>query len=105
VEYGPVLDVLRQPIHPYTAALIAAVPVPDPTVRPEPLSARLLAGAGVAPSGPGCRFHPRCELAAAECEASSPPLAPILPAHLARRRPCSHLVACHRISEIVDGYA
>jgi peptide/nickel transport system ATP-binding protein len=105
VEYGPVLDVLRQPIHPYTAALIAAVPVPDPSVRPEPLPSRLLAGAGVAVEGPCCRFHPRCALAAPECEAAIPPLAPILPVHLRRGRTALHQVACHRISEIVDGYA
>src|ERR1700722_20140471 len=103
-EYGTVLTVLRQPIHPYTAALIAAVPVPDPTVRPEPLPARLLAGAGVAPSGPGCRFHPRCELAAPECEVTMPALAPIVPVRVARRRTGGHQVACLRVSEIVDGY-
>jgi len=105
VEYGPVLDVIRQPIHPYTAALIAAVPVPDPMARPEPLPPRLLAGAGVAPAGSGCRFHPRCELAVPECEASIPLLAPILPAHVGRHRADRHQVACHRIAEIVDGYA
>jgi peptide/nickel transport system ATP-binding protein len=105
VEFGPAPRVLRQPIHPYTAALIAAVPVPDPTVRPEPLPARLLAGAGVAPSGPGCRFQPRCELAAPECEATTPSLAPILPAHIGRQRAGCHQVACHRVSEIVEGYA
>jgi peptide/nickel transport system ATP-binding protein len=86
VEFGPVLRVLRQPIHPYTAALIAAVPVPDP-------------------SGPGCRFHPRCELAAPECETETPALAPILPGHVGRQRAGCHQVACHRVSEIVDGYA
>jgi peptide/nickel transport system ATP-binding protein len=92
VEYGPVLDVLRQPMHPYTSALIAAVPLPDPTVRPEPLPPRLLAGAGVAPSGSGCRFQPRCALAITECEAVSPKLVPKLPAHQ---------VACHRVADIV----
>ena len=92
VEYGPVLDVLRRPIHPYTNALIAAVPLPDPTVRPEPLPARLLAGAGVTPSGPGCRFHPRCPLAVATCESASPALETILP---------GHQVACHRVTDIV----
>ena len=105
VEYGPVLNLLRQPIHPYTAALIAAVPVPDAAIRPVPLPARLLAGAGVIPSDTGCRFHPRCELAVPECEATVPPLVPIMPCRGARHRTAGHQVACHRISELVDGYA
>jgi oligopeptide/dipeptide ABC transporter ATP-binding protein len=88
VEYGPALDVLRQPIHPYTAALIAAVPLPDPTIRAQPLPARLLAGAGVGVTGPGCRFHPRCELAVRQCEVEAPRLADVYP---------GHRVACHRV--------
>jgi peptide/nickel transport system ATP-binding protein len=92
VEYGPVLNVLRRPIHPYTSALIAAVPLPDPTVQPVPLPARLLAGAGVAPTGPGCRFAPRCERAVSVCTGSAPAIAEVLP---------KHHVACHRVADII----
>lgn len=85
VEYAPVLDVLRRPAHPYTEALIAAVPLPDPTAHPTPLPPQLLAGSGVIPSGDGCRFRLRCMYATAACEAA-PPLTQAQP---------SHYVACH----------
>jgi oligopeptide/dipeptide ABC transporter ATP-binding protein len=61
------------PRHPYTRALIDAVPVPDPTLARAP---RVLSGEIPSPFSPppGCAFHPRCELATAECSAAEPRL-------------------------------
>lgn len=76
VEQGPVEDVLHRPAHPYTRALIDAVPEPEPgrrTAAP-PVS-------GEVPSArtppPGCRFHPRCPLAFDRCRTERPALLPV----------------------------
>ena len=73
VEIGPTADVFRAPRHPYTAALLAAAPRPEPGRR-----ARRLALEGEIPSPtdlpPGCPFHPRCPVAEARCGAEKPPL-------------------------------
>jgi len=90
VEHGPVLEVLRRPAHPYTRALIDAVPVPDPAVPPAPLPAKLVSGA-TAPAQ-GCRFAPRCEWAIAECERRDPELAEV---------GRSHQAACIRVHEVM----
>jgi len=75
VEMGPVEEVIRKPIHPYTEALIAAVPVPDPTARRTKIVIK-----GEVPSPinlpPGCRFHPRCPYAREECKKEEPKLIP-----------------------------
>jgi peptide/nickel transport system ATP-binding protein len=60
VEMGPAEDIISDPKHPYTQALIAAVPVPDPSIRNEwvPIKGRIPSSASNLP--PGCRFSPRC---------------------------------------------
>ena len=71
VETGTAEEILRDPRHPYTAALIAAVPRVD-QVKGEVLS---VAGDMPSPANPpaGCHFHPRCAKATAECRSSYPP--------------------------------
>ncbi len=76
VETGSAERVFQAPQHPYTQALLAAVPVPDPARR----TARVLA-TGEPPSPmnppPGCRFHPRCPHAVPRCRSEVPALRPI----------------------------
>jgi len=66
VEEGPVREVIRNPKHPYTKALISVVPVPDPDRRHERI---ILKGERPDPANipPGCRFHPRCPVAFEKC--------------------------------------
>jgi len=73
VEIGPTSDVLGNPQHPYTQALLSVVPVPDPTARRRPV---ILSGETPDPSNipSGCRFHPRCPLAFDRCPTVDPPL-------------------------------
>jgi oligopeptide/dipeptide ABC transporter ATP-binding protein len=73
VEQGPVEEVFERPQHPYTQALLAAVPVPDPTVRRDRI---ILTGDVPSPVNPptACRFHPRCPRAQAICATLDPPL-------------------------------
>ena len=74
VETGPTEEVLARPLHPYTRALLSAVPRPDPRARREP--PKILGGvkAAVDPP-PGCRFLDRCPIAADVCRsAPHPPL-------------------------------
>jgi oligopeptide/dipeptide ABC transporter ATP-binding protein len=86
VEEGGWREVLADPLHPYTAGLRAAVPVPDPAIA-QPLTPTVV-GEVPDPAQPptGCPFHPRCPLAEDVCRADLPPLAEIHPDHRA---------ACH----------
>ena len=79
VETAPTRELFRTPRHPYTRALLSALPVPDPDLS-DSRERIILAGdmpSPVAPP-PGCRFHTRCPKARADCVRHEPPLAPVL---------------------------
>ncbi|OGD54465.1 oligopeptide ABC transporter ATP-binding protein [Candidatus Bathyarchaeota archaeon RBG_13_60_20] len=82
IECGGTHDVLDDPDHPYTQALMAAVPVPDAERRRGDLPIR-----GETPQPinvpPGCRFHPRCPYAFDRCKVEEPPLVEVEPGHAA----------------------
>jgi oligopeptide/dipeptide ABC transporter ATP-binding protein len=79
----------REPLHPYTRALIDAVPVPDPARRGKRVVLRGDPPSPIAPP-PGCRFHTRCPVAIARCREAEPALEPI-----GSRR----WVACHLVRQ------
>jgi len=80
-------ELLKEPLHPYTQALIAAVPIPDPTARKSKVAI-----SGEIPSPidlpPGCRFRPRCPYAMDICQREEPSLVEV---------ESNHKVACHLI--------
>ena len=75
VELGPASEVIENPLHPYTRALVSAVPVPDPDKERE-RKRILLQGDPPSPMNPpsGCAFHPRCAFATDLCKGDAPPL-------------------------------
>ncbi len=75
VELGPASEVIEKPLHPYTRALVSAVPVPDPDKERERQRV-LLQGDPPSPMNPpsGCAFHPRCAFATDVCKGEAPPL-------------------------------
>jgi peptide/nickel transport system ATP-binding protein len=90
VELGATDEVFGAPRHPYTAALLSAVPEPDPRTRSRRL---VLAGEVANPAAPpsGCAFHPRCPHAIDRCRADVPAW---------REVSSGRLVACHRADEL-----
>ena len=94
-------DLYAMPLHPYTRALMSAVPVPDPTVedRREQI---LLTGDLPSPASPppGCRFHTRCPWRQpSRCDDERPQLRVVdVPG-----APASHRVACHWVEQIASG--
>ena len=71
MEIGPLEEVFKHPVHPYTESLLAAVPVPDPKFRrTHPIPKGEIPNAMDPP--PGCRFHPRCMYAKGECSQKAP---------------------------------
>jgi peptide/nickel transport system ATP-binding protein/oligopeptide transport system ATP-binding protein len=85
-ELAPRDDLFQQPLHPYTQALMSAIPVPDPKHKPQ---RTILPGDVPSPLNPpsGCRFHPRCPIARlSHCSVEEPQLRELQP---------GHWVACH----------
>lgn len=80
VEIGSLEKVFKNPLHPYTTTLLAAVPVPDPKYRrTQPIPKGEIPSPINPPSG--CRFHPRCHLAKSICSAKEPHLVEVSPGH------------------------
>ena len=94
VEVSPAEEMYTRPVHPYTEALLSAVPIPDPQLSRK-RERIVLEGDVPSPINPpaGCRFHPRCRYATEICELHEPPLLEHLPGHLA---------ACHHPRHVSD---
>jgi peptide/nickel transport system ATP-binding protein len=91
VELATAADIFARPRHPYTAALMRAVPVPDPRVPSGDLA---LPGEVANPASPppGCYFHPRCPYVEEVCRTEAPALREVEPGRLVR---------CHRAEELI----
>ncbi|HMN60715.1 MAG TPA: ATP-binding cassette domain-containing protein [Anaerolinea sp.] len=83
-------ELYNRPLHPYTEALMSAVPKPDPKYKSERI---VMQGEVADPSNPptGCYFHPRCQYAQAICKEKTPEYRELKP---------DHFVACHRAEEL-----
>ena len=90
VESATTEELFLNPKHPYTEALLSAVPKPDPRIRTESI---VLPGEVADPANPpsGCYFHPRCQYQKDYCATEEPALRAIAP---------DHFVSCHRAEEL-----
>jgi peptide/nickel transport system ATP-binding protein len=90
VELAPTKTLFSRPRHPYTSALMRAVPVPDPRI---PVGEVTLKGEVPSPANPpsGCYFHPRCRFATDRCKVEAPAL---------REPSPGHFVRCHFADEL-----
>jgi peptide/nickel transport system ATP-binding protein len=73
VELAPTQELFREPLHPYTKALLSAIPIPDPFLKRKLIPLKGEVPSLIAPP-PGCRFHPRCENATEQCAKVEPVL-------------------------------
>jgi oligopeptide/dipeptide ABC transporter ATP-binding protein len=99
VETAEAKTLYHMPLHPYTASLLSAAPLPDPTVRRQRI---ILVGDVPSPINPpsGCRFHTRCPIAQAICAEVEPPLED--------KTGDGHYAACHfsdRVDALIKGQA
>jgi len=92
VEIGPATEVVERPLHPYTRALVSAVPIPNPQLERQ-RQRIILQGDPPSPLNPpaGCSFHPRCPFAIEACRLNAPELA---------EKEMRRLAACIRVGEI-----
>jgi oligopeptide transport system ATP-binding protein len=92
VETAPKRALFARPLHPYTQALLSAIPLPDPRARRE---RKAREGEPASPLNPpaGCRFHPRCPHAIGRCRTEAPVLRSLAPGHQA---------ACHRAESLPE---
>ncbi|MEZ4678923.1 MAG: ATP-binding cassette domain-containing protein [Caldilineaceae bacterium] len=90
VEVAETAKLFEHPLHPYTEALLSAVPKPDPRLRSQRI---ILEGDVADPANPpsGCYFHPRCRYAVERCKTETPDLVEL--EH-------NHAVSCHRAAEL-----
>jgi oligopeptide/dipeptide ABC transporter ATP-binding protein len=89
IELSPSRELFRRPVHPYTQALLSAIPVPKAGERKRRIILRSEVSSPIDPK-PGCRFAPRCTFARPECSASDPRLEELS---------AGHFVACHRSAD------
>ncbi|MEE1392885.1 MAG: ABC transporter ATP-binding protein, partial [Negativibacillus sp.] len=92
VEFADSDELYAKPLHPYTKALMSAIPIPDPNAEKEK---KRIPIEGEIPSPinpkPGCRFAARCKYATDECRKTTPELVEVLP---------GHFTACHNVKKI-----
>lgn len=80
VEYTNTLDLFKDPTHPYTKALLSAIPIPDPRQRSRHIHLKGEVPSLITPP-PGCRFHPRCPEATPGCAKEEPTMKEIYKGH------------------------
>ena len=87
VELAPKNELYANPLHPYTKALLSAVPIPDPTLKRDRI---ILTGDIPSPANPpsGCKFHTRCPYAMKKCSSEKPEY---------KNVGSEHFVACHLV--------
>jgi peptide/nickel transport system ATP-binding protein/oligopeptide transport system ATP-binding protein len=91
VEQSKSVELFKYPLHPYTRALMSAIPIPNPRIKRERM---ILQGDVPSPLNPpaGCRFHPRCPFAQPRCSVEEPQLRELKP---------DHLVSCHFAEDFI----
>lgn len=93
IEKASKKEIFRSPLHPYTIALLSAIPSVNIREKKEKIILKGEIGSPVNPR-PGCRFAPRCPFATDQCRSENPAFEEVKP---------DHFVACHRVHEMMEG--